>query len=83
MLFFIVYIFTTYCTFFILLLQIIFIANCKLKNYDKTLKTIITVMYVLTCGSLNGALIRTMHRPIRPVQRIQPTEFLMVRLHPT
>lgn len=37
---------------------------------------------VLTCGSLSGALIRTMHRPIRPVQRIQPTEFLIVRLHP-
>lgn len=40
------------------------------------------VLYVLTCGSLSGALIRTMHRPIRPVQRIHPTEFLMVRLHP-
>lgn len=25
---------------------------------------------------------RTMHRPIRPVQRIHPTEFLIVRLHP-
>jgi len=37
---------------------------------------------MLTCGSLSGALIRTMHRPIRPVQRIHPTEFLMVRLHP-
>jgi len=31
---------------------------------------------------LSGALIRTIHRPIRPVQRIQPTEFLIVRLHP-
>lgn len=31
---------------FYIIVQIIFITNYKLKNYDKTLKIIITVIYV-------------------------------------